>query len=313
MTIFTKFDSVEGDFTACIGYFDGVHRGHQFLLEHLKAEAKASGTKSAVVTFANHPRKVVQPDFQLQVIDTLEERLQKLEREGIDACFLINFTEEVRQLSAEQFLRDFLSRQMHIRRLLIGYDHRFGHNRAEGFDDYVRYGKACGMEVVQETVLEEPGKHYSSSEVRRALMAGNVGYAKDLLGINYCIGGKVVHGQQLGRKLGFPTVNIEPNSAEKIIPECGVYATLVTLPDGQQRPAMTNIGTRPTVTKDQKLTLEAHILDYTGDLYGQSLTISFVQRVRDERKMASLQELHEQLQRDCHEVACLLSASTPLT
>lgn len=182
MTIYSNFDNIQGDFTACIGFFDGVHRGHQFLLKHLREEASQKGLKSAVVTFKNHPRKVVQPDFDLLLIDTLEERLSKLDKQGIDACFLLDFTEEIRQLTAEQFIRDVLSRQMHIRRLLIGYDHRFGRNRAEGFEDYVRYGEACGMEVVQEPVFDDgSGLNYSSSEVRRAMKAGDWDKVKKLL------------------------------------------------------------------------------------------------------------------------------------
>jgi len=183
MTIYRNFDNIEGEFAACIGFFDGVHRGHQFLLEHLKQEAAKHGLKSAVVTFANHPRKVVQPDFEILLIDTLEERLQKLERLGMDACFLIEFTDEVRRLTAQQFICDVLSKQMHIRRLLIGYDHRFGHNRTEGFEDYVRYGKQCGMDVVQEPVFDDgSGLHYSSSEVRRAMKAGDLEKVRRLLG-----------------------------------------------------------------------------------------------------------------------------------
>lgn len=183
MKIYRNFDQVEGYFAACIGFFDGVHRGHQFLLRHLVAEAHAEGLQSAVVTFANHPRKVVQPDFDLMLIDTLEGRLDKLAQLGVDACFVIDFTDEVRCLTAQQFICDVLSRQMHIRRLLIGYDHRFGHNRAEGFDDYVEYGRSCGMEVVQEPVFEDgSGLNYSSSEVRRALQAGDLEKARLLLG-----------------------------------------------------------------------------------------------------------------------------------
>lgn len=183
MTIYKNFDHIEDQFTACIGFFDGVHRGHQFLLEHLKTEARQNDTLSAVVTFVNHPRKVVQPDFELLLIDTLEERLHKLELMGVDACFLIDFTEDIRQLTAQEFIRDFLKAKMHIKRLLIGYDHRFGRNRAEGFEDYVRYGMECGMEVVQEPVFDDgSGLNYSSSEVRRALQRGDTETAKKLLG-----------------------------------------------------------------------------------------------------------------------------------
>ena len=159
---------------------------HRFLLEHLKEEAKRSGTSSAVITFANHPRKLIQPDFKLHLINTLDEKLANLESTGIDTCFLLDFTEEVRNLTAQQFICDILSAKLHVKKLLIGYDHRFGKNRAEGFDDYVRYGKTCGMEVVQEPVFDDgSGRNFSSSEVRRSLIAGKIREATDILGKPY--------------------------------------------------------------------------------------------------------------------------------
>lgn len=183
MTIYRNFDNVEGSFAACVGFFDGVHRGHQYLLHHLKASAKEAGLQSAVVTFANHPRKVVQPGFDLELIDTFDQRLKKLEFMGIDACFVIDFTEEVRRLTACEFICNVLSKKMHIVQLLIGYDHRFGHNREEGFVDYVRYGSECGMEVLQEPVFNDgSGLQYSSSKVRRALKSGDTELARQLLG-----------------------------------------------------------------------------------------------------------------------------------
>lgn len=183
MTIYKNFDTATEEFAACIGFFDGVHRGHQFLLQHLRKEAQKHGLKSAVVTFANHPRKLLQPEYDLLLIDTLEERLSKLEAQKIDACFLMEFTNEVRNLTARQFIQDILSKQYHVRLLIIGYDHRFGRNRSEGFDDYVRYGAECGMEVLQEPVFDDgSGLNYSSSEIRRALKTGNKELADTLLG-----------------------------------------------------------------------------------------------------------------------------------
>lgn len=183
MTIYRNFNDVSGDFAACIGFFDGVHRGHQFLLRHLRDEAVRRGLKSAVVTFVNHPRKLIQPDYDLLLIDSLERRMEKLAATGLDACFLMEFTQEVRLLTARQFIQDFLYRQCHVRLLIIGYDHRFGRDRSEGFDDYVRYGRECGMEVIQEPVFsDESGLHFSSSEVRRALQAGDVAKAHRILG-----------------------------------------------------------------------------------------------------------------------------------
>ncbi|MBP5716998.1 MAG: FAD synthetase family protein [Bacteroidales bacterium] len=183
MTIYRNFNDVSDDFAACIGFFDGVHRGHQFLLQHLRDEAARHGLKSAVVTFVNHPRKLIQPDYDLLLIDSLEERMEKLAATGIDACFLMEFTEDVRRLTARQFIQDILATQMHVRLLIIGYDHRFGRDRSEGFDDYVRYGRECGMEVIQEPVFsDDSGLHFSSSEVRRALQAGDVAKAHRILG-----------------------------------------------------------------------------------------------------------------------------------
>lgn len=183
MKIYRKFEQIDGNFAVCIGVFDGVHKGHQFLLSHLRDEAERRGLQSAVVTFENHPRTLIQPDFQIRMIDTLEERLAKLERTGLDACFVLPFTEEVRRLTAREFIEDVLSRQMRVRLLIIGYDHRFGRDRSEGFDQYVEYGRQCGMEVIQEPIFNDnSGLNYSSSEVRRALNEGDVERANKLLG-----------------------------------------------------------------------------------------------------------------------------------
>lgn len=308
-----------GEYAVCIGFFDGVHRGHRFLLEHLRDEAHRNGLQSAVVTFANHPRKLVQPDFDLQLINTLDEKLSNLAQTGIDACFVLDFTEEMRRFSAEWFIQEILSQQLHVRRLLIGYDHRFGHNRAEGFFDYVRYGRECGIEVVQEPVFEDgTGLRFSSSEVRRALLAGEVQKAAAILGQDYQLKGKVVHGRKIGRQLGFRTANLAPADADKIVPAHGVYAAWVTLKDNSAAtteapsssstapdpdktsvwPAMLNIGQRPTVANTPEATIEAHLIGFDGDLYGREIQIAFVQKMRDERKMQSLAELQEQLTRD---------------
>ncbi|MDO4497764.1 MAG: FAD synthetase family protein [Bacteroidales bacterium] len=183
MTIYRNFNHIEGEYTACIGFFDGVHRGHQYLLQRVKEMAAQSNTKAAAVTFANHPRQVIDPSFELLLIDTLEQRMDKLEKMGLDACFLIDFTEEVRNMTAKEFIQDFLCRMLHVKQLIIGYDHRFGRNRSEGFEDYVVYGAECGMRIVKAPVFEDnSGLHYSSSEVRRAIAAGDMNKAHQLLG-----------------------------------------------------------------------------------------------------------------------------------
>lgn len=309
MINYRNFDNIQGSYTACIGFFDGVHLGHRFLLEHLKLEAKRTNTLSAVITFANHPRKVIQPEFKLDLINTLEEKLENLSSTGIDACFILDFTESIRNLTAKEFICDFLSKKMHVSRLLIGYDHRFGKNRLEGFDDYVEYGKSCGMDVVQEPVFNDgSGVNFSSSEVRRSLISGNIHAATNILGQYYKLEGLVIHGHQLGRKLGFPTANLDPFNADKIIPSNGVYAAKVFLENGEIHPAMVNIGYRPTVDKDHnRLSVEAHLIGFDGDLYDQTITISFIERIRDERKMSSLDELKQQLLKDCNQVLDILN------
>lgn len=301
MTIYRDFSEIKGSYTACIGFFDGVHKGHRFLLEHLQKEARLTNTLSAVISFANHPRKLIQPDFQLHLINTLDEKIANLSSTGIDACFLLDFTEDIRNLSAREFICDFLSAKMHVTKLLIGYDHRFGRDRAEGFEDYVRYGKSCGMEVVQEPVFNDgTDRNYSSSEVRRNLISGNIAEATSILGQYYRLEGVVIHGHQLGRKLGFPTANLNPFEKDKIIPSNGVYAAKVQLENGDSFPSMVNIGFRPTVDSEMnRLSVEAHLIGFEGDLYEQSITISFIERIRDERKMSSIEELKKQLSLDC--------------
>ena len=301
MTIYRDFSEIKGSYTACIGFFDGVHKGHRFLLEHLQKEARLTNTLSAVISFANHPRKLIQQDFQLHLINTLEEKIANLSSTGIDACFLLDFTEDIRNLTAREFICDFLSAKMHVTKLLIGYDHRFGRDRAEGFEDYVRYGRSCGMEVVQEPVFNDgTDRNYSSSEVRRNLISGNIAEATSILGQYYKLEGVVIHGHQLGRKLGFPTANLNPFEKDKIIPSNGVYAAKVQLENGDSFPSMVNIGFRPTVDSEMnRLSVEAHLIGFEGDLYDQSITISFIERIRDERKMSSIEELKKQLSLDC--------------
>lgn len=312
MIIYRNLPSDTTDnFTACIGFFDGVHRGHRFLLDHVISEAKSYGTRSAVVTFANHPRTLIHPEAPVPLLQTYDEKMSQLAATGIDACFVLDFTQAVRQLTAQQFLTDILARRMHISTLVIGYDHRFGRDRAEGFDDYVRYGRECGMRILHEPVFDDgKGLNYSSSEVRRALIAGDAARATLLLGREYQLSGTVIGGHQLGRRLGYPTANLSIDHPEKLIPAPGVYAVHALLPDGSRHPAMLNIGHRPTVADGEtEITLEAHIIGFKGDLYGQSLTLAFVTRLRDEAKFASLDLLRQQLEQDFRHTLLAIAAA----
>ncbi|MEG1616724.1 MAG: bifunctional riboflavin kinase/FAD synthetase [Bacteroidales bacterium] len=282
---------------ASIGFFDGVHRGHRFLIGELIAEAKREGLSSAVITFRNHPRKLIDPSFSPELLSSFDEKMTLLEQTGVDYCIVLDFTPQIRDLSASRFIQEILSEQLHTKTLITGYDHRFGKNREEGFEDYCRYGKACGMQVLRETGYAPDGLHVSSSEVRRKLLSGHLSTANELLGRSYNLEGVVEEGFRIGRKIGFPTANIRPCEPDKLIPKQGVYAVYVEI-DGIARPGMLNIGIRPTVHDSGNISIEAHLFGFDGDLYGKTVNIRFIEFLREERKMESLGELQRQLEKD---------------
>lgn len=291
---------------ATIGFFDGVHRGHQYLIEQVRAAAAGRGWASAVVTFPVHPCRVMHPDRCPALLNTCEEKLAMLEKTGVDRCVLLEFTPQLAALSAYEFMK-LLKEQYRIRALVIGYDHRFGHNRSEGFDDYVQYGARLGMEVL-------PAKAYygldetlavSSSRIRKLLLSGQVSEAQACLGYEYFLQGIVVGGYRVGRTLGFPTANLQVTCPDKLIPADGVYAVRVHLNDTCYG-GMLSIGLRPTLDNGVNRSIEVHIFDFHQDIYQHSLRLSFVRRTRDEKKFNSLEELTSQLQRDEAEIRQLL-------
>lgn len=295
---------------ATIGFFDGVHQGHQYLLRRLVDEARQAGLLSCVITFDRHPRQVLQTDYCPRLLTTFEERKELLAQTGIDLCVILPFSSEMATLSAKDFMKDILLDRIGVKRLYIGYDHRFGHNRSEGFEDYVRYGKEMGMEVLQNDAFiispstdeEAEQQSVSSSSIRKALLQGNVDQARMLLGYPYFLSGKVVDGEHEGRKMGFPTANIDVTCKEKLLPAPGAYVVEVSI-EGEERalPGMMNIGTRPTFGENS-LSLEVHVLDYSGNLYGKMLSVAFLQRLREEHRFVSTEELREQLMSDAQQV-----------
>ena len=283
---------------ATIGFFDGVHRGHQFLIKQVCDEAKASGMESAVITFDEHPRKVLHQDYQPRLLSTLEEKLILLSRTGIDNAVVLHFDREMAGLSAHDFMEKVLHDRLNVKKLIIGYDNRFGHNRAEGFDDYVRMGHEMGIEVIQSQAFSLDGVNVSSSYIRKLIEKGELELANKCLGYPYAIYGKVVSGYQEGRKLGFPTANLDLSGSEQLVPANGVYGVKVRLQDSMQyRRGMMNIGTRPTFN-GKNLSIEAYIFDFSGDIYGQTLVAAFIHRIRDEHKFDSAEELAEQMRND---------------
>lgn len=285
---------------ATVGFFDGVHRGHRFLIGQVCREAAARGMESAVITFTVHPRKVLQGSFCPQLLTTPEEKLALLEQLGIDCCILLDFTPHLASLTAREFMA-VLKNRYGICVLVVGYDHRFGHNRAEGFDDYVAYGRELGIEVLAAEAYTLPalpdGRPVSSSLIRQLLAEGDVARAGECLGYRYSLGGVVARGRGVGHRLGYPTVNVQVDNGDKLVPANGVYAVYAEL-DGQRYGGMLNIGYRPTLDNGNDRSIEVNLFDFDGDVYGCGVRLTFVERMRGEHKFGSLDELKAQLQRD---------------
>lgn len=279
-----------------IGTFDGLHRGHQAILEYLIECAQAVDGTSTVVTFDPHPREVVRGE-SVPLLTTIDERAEILAGLGIDRFVIIPFTHELSRMSAPDYVRRVLVDAIGARDIVIGYDHAFGRNR-EGDADLLReMGKELGfgVNVIPAQVV---GRHVvSSTEVRHAVEAGDVVEAASMLGRNYSVDGIVVEGDRRGREIGFPTANLKLLDPRKVTPSDGVYAVWVVDEGGGRHPGMMNIGVRPTVDGTDRR-YEVHLIDFAGDLYGRRLRTEFVERTRDERRFASLDELTRQLSKD---------------
>lgn len=286
------------ELVATIGFFDGVHRGHRFLIDRVIEEAQRLGMSSAVITFDRHPREVLQTDYQPDLLSTLDEKLLLLSKTHVDNTVVLHFDASLAALTAHDFMRDVLQRQLKVRKLIIGYDNRFGHNRSEAFDDYVRYGKELGIEVIRADAFLPDDVRVSSSVIRTCLREGRVEEANRLLGYDYTIESRIVSGYQNGRKMGFPTANLDVTRCQQLLPASGVYAVLVRLKDsvGWKR-GMMNIGHRPTFN-GTSTSMEVNLFNFSGDLYGQELLVSFISKIRDEHKFDSIDALAEQLQHD---------------
>lgn len=297
---------------ATIGMFDGVHRGHQLLIGMVTEKARRLGMASMVITFDRAPRQVLDPTFHPQLLTTLKEKEEAIRILGVDELVVVPFNRETASLSAQAFMREILSEKLDVKMLITGYDNRFGHREAEsreGFEDYVRYGQALGIDVLRGDVqlTADGSRPLSSSVVRRLLTEeGRVDEMPQCLGRFYQLQGKVESGEHIGHQLGFPTANLQPDDPFKLIPASGAYAVWATIGNRQERlPAMMNIGTRPTFDGRNR-TLEVNILDFDGNIYGQTVTITFVARLREERRFESPEALVGQLKEDQEKVKRIL-------
>ena len=284
-----------------MGVFDGVHRGHRMLLDCVVREATGRGTDSVAVTFDPHPRIVLTGDpSHLRFLTDIEERISLLQETGIGHLVVIEFTPELSRMAACEFLSEILRRHIGVSHLVTGFNHHFGKKHEGTSDTIMECSQRMGFTVSREQALTIGGKAVSSSWIRELLTAGQVEKASDLLGYDYFISGRVVQGKKIGRDIGFPTANIEPVFLYKLIPGDGVYAVEVDTPDGTQRHmAMLNIGTNPTIKgSDGRKTIEAHIIDFEGDLYDATVSIRFRYRLRDEVRYGSIGELTDQMKTD---------------
>lgn len=301
----TKIKFINNDFkenilplVATIGFFDGVHLGHRFLINKVIETAKATGMISAVITLDQHPSRILRPKSPTLLLSTLKEKLKLLEQTGIDYVFVLHFDEELAALSAQSFMLTVLKDRLNVQKLIIGYDNKFGNNPKEGFEEYVAYGKELGIEVFQNPELTADNKHICSSAIRHFIANSQIEAANIALGYEFSLSGKVVSGLQNGRELGFPTANLALESTYLIVPKNGVYAVKVHI-EGREKLylGMTNIGRRPTFN-GKDISIETNIFDFKEDIYGKNIRLSFVKYIREEKKFDRLESLKQQLNID---------------
>ena len=280
-----------------VGYFDGVHLGHQKIIEKLVTDASTNKGKSILVSFWPHPRKVLYPNDHFDYIQSNEDKFKAIEKLGVDVVYLIEFTKEFSKVTAEKFVNDILVNKLQINKLIIGYNHHFGYKREGNFNYLYNLRKNLAFDI-EEVKKREISKNFkiSSSEIRDEILKGNLSKANMMLGYKYFIKGEVIKGDGIGKKLDFPTANIKIQNEDKILPSDGVYAGYAIISD-KKFIGMINIGKRPTVEGKERR-VEMNIFDYNDMLYGKEMKISFIKRIRDERKFKNLDDLSKQLKKD---------------
>lgn len=282
-----------------IGTFDGVHVGHQKIINRLLEITKQTGGESVILTFFPHPRMILHPeDVNIKLISTMSEKASLLEEAGIDHLIITPFTRDFSNLSPQEYIKDFLVDRIGTRRIVIGYDHRFGKDRSGGLKHLLQYSADYGFEVEEIPEQDIHDVAVSSTKIRQALLSGDIETANDFLGHSFSITGKVIKGDQIGRQIGFPTANLFVEETYKLIPSDGIYAVEVELMNsGQKLKGMAYIGHRPTINGMTR-NIEVNIFDFDQDIYGQIVRLHFLNFIRSDEKFNSLEELTEQLKKD---------------
>ncbi len=291
-----------------IGTFDGVHLGHRYILQQLEQAAAACNGETVIVTFDPHPREVLASSAQpVKLLTTLPEKIALLEKQGIDHLVVVPFTKAFSELSAQAYLEDFLIARFHPHTIIIGYDHRFGHNREGGLELLEAEKEKYGFELIEIPQQVVHDLTVSSTKIRKSLQDGNIQLANELLGYRYFMTGTVVHGDKMGRQLGFPTANLKLGDERKLIPAEGIYAVQVSLNRHWTTiPAVMSIGTRPTFNGTD-LRLEVHIFDFNREIYGQTLTVYFEEYIRANQKFDNIDDLVKQIAADAEKAKEILS------
>jgi riboflavin kinase/FMN adenylyltransferase len=297
--VFRNFEdlNISDNNVVTTGTFDGVHLGHQHVIESLISSAKKMKGESTILTFYPHPRIVLQQNSDLKLLNELQEKVELLSKTGVDNLVIIPFTKEFSRLTSLSFVREVLVNKLATKRLIIGYDHHFGRNREGSFKHLMEYGPLYGFEVEEIPVQDVEDVNISSTKIRKALVDGKVKEAEKLLGYKYFLSGKVVKGKRIGSKIGFPTANIKVDKSYKLIPLKGVYVVKAEV-GGVQYQGMLNIGVRPTFTNENEVSIEVNLFDFSKDIYDERIKVIFVDRIREEKPFESSSDLIAQLEKD---------------
>ena len=279
-----------------IGGFDGVHTGHKEILKELVRSAKENHGESIIITFSPHPRLVIYPGNDIKILTTDDEKIEQLSNADIDNLIIYPFTKEFAKLTSEEFIKNILVNKLHTKKLIVGYNHHFGNDRKGDYHKLTEYSRIYDFELdkIPEHIIQNIS--VSSTKIRDYLNHGKISQANALLGYEYNITGKVIEGSKIGIKLGFPTANIEVNDSNKLVPPPGVYAVRIKY-NGLMYSGMLYIGFRPTISSD-KFAIEVNIFNFNKDIYNETITIYFIERIRDDRKFDSLDQLKEQITND---------------